>query len=146
MESYTNHISINSSGNSIYDAITSSIQAWWSTDFSGIALRENDEFEIKFGTSYKRIKVTELSSFSIKWYVIDAFIDLDSIKNKHEWKGTEIVWNFNTMNETESELSVTHIGLSKELECFEACEIGWTHYLMSIKQLIESGSGLPYGN
>lgn len=144
MENYTNNIIINSKTNAIYKALTICIDKWWSNDFHGSAIKINDEFEVRFGSSYKKIKVDEITINYLKWTILDAFINLETVQNKKEWVGTQIHWNFIQIDDLKSKLSITHVRLNKNLECFEVCDIGWKNYLSSIKKHIESKDGKPY--
>ena len=36
-----------------------------------------------------------------------------------------------------------HQGLTPELECFDMCHEGWTHYLASLVSYVETGEGQP---
>jgi hypothetical protein len=39
--------------------------------------------------------------------------------------------------------AVRHEGLVKQLECYDQCSAGWDHYLASLRDHIESGTGSP---
>ena len=42
-----------------------------------------------------------------------------------------------------SMLYFRHQGLTPELECFDMCHEGWTHYLDSLVSYVETGQGQP---
>ena len=42
-----------------------------------------------------------------------------------------------------TELRFRHHGLTPQLECFEMCLAGWTHYLASLVDYVDRGTGTP---
>ena len=62
-----------------------------------------------------------------------------------EWVGTVLTFRI-TPSDGGSRLQFEHEGLMPALECYGACERGWDFFLRrSVRQLIATGSGLPYG-
>jgi uncharacterized protein YndB with AHSA1/START domain len=59
-----------------------------------------------------------------------------------EWVGTTIVFEV-TPAAAGSTLHFRHRGLTPELECFDMCHEGWTHYLASLVSYVETGAGQP---
>ncbi len=42
------------------------------------------------------------------------------------------------------QLSFVHKGLTPDLNCYEICDAGWTHFIInSLKQYLETGTGNP---
>jgi len=65
------------------------------------------------------------------------------LNNKTEWTGTEVVWEITNQNDP-TQISMTHIGLSPEVECYLDCERGWDYYLKeSLAKLLAGEKGLP---
>ena len=46
---------------------------------------------------------------------------------------------------TGTELGFRHAGLTPQLECWDDCFAGWTHFMARIKTFAESGTGTPFG-
>jgi hypothetical protein len=40
-------------------------------------------------------------------------------------------------------VSVTHVGLVPEIECYEQCKKGWNFYVESLRKLMTEGKGEP---
>jgi regulator of RNase E activity RraB len=77
----------------------------------------------------------------VVWRVTSA--ELSFIKDKNEWTGTDIIFDI-THEGGQTHVSLTHVGLTPQVECYSACLEGWGHYFSgSLKQLIESGTGTP---
>jgi hypothetical protein len=43
-----------------------------------------------------------------------------------------------------STLFFTHIGLTPQLVCYDKCDAGLNHFLESLKDYLEQGTGTPY--
>ncbi len=141
---YTNSLLIKSDVEKVYEAITNHICDWWSEDYSGTSNSLDDEFTVRFGTTFKTIKVTEvIPNQKIVWLCIDTLIDIPELQNNTEWKGTKIVWELQNDNET-TKITLIHFGLTPEVKCYSICEQGWESFLNSLKQLLETNCGLPF--
>lgn len=120
----------------------SQVSSWWTENVSGRSKNQNDEFEVRFGETFSRFKITEnLKGKKIRWFVLDC--NLHWMKNKKEWKDTEILWEISTVGES-TRIDMTHIGLVPGIECFEDCNKGWNHYVkQSLYKLLTEGKGEP---
>jgi uncharacterized protein YndB with AHSA1/START domain len=72
---------------------------------------------------------------TVVWRVVQAPLTPD-------WDGTTIVFDVAKADDG-SVLHFRHHGLTPELECFEMCHEGWTHYLGSLVSYVETGEGQP---
>lgn len=141
---YSNSLFIKSEAEKVYGAITNHISDWWSEDYSGISNNLNDKFTVRFGTTFKTMKVTELiPNEKVVWICIDTLIDIPELPNNTEWKDTRIVWELQK-DDDNTKITLTHIGLTSELKCYTICEQGWKSFLESLKQFTETNIGLPF--
>jgi uncharacterized protein YndB with AHSA1/START domain len=60
-----------------------------------------------------------------------------------EWAGTTIVFEL-ALSEEGTTMHFRHDGLTPQLECFDMCHAGWTHYLASLLEYVDRGEGQPY--
>lgn len=129
----------------IFEALTLQIPNWWTEMYDGIAFEEGKNFNIKFGDNVsKTIKIAELIPLKkVVWKVIDALIDIPEITHKSEWTGTTIVWEIASEG-NQSTLTLEHIGLTPQLECFNICESGWQAFTDSLICFIQTGVGKPF--
>jgi len=120
----------------------SEINLWWAKSFKGKAGKPNDEFSVYFGDTFVDFKISEhIPEKKIVWLVTDC--NLDWIKDKKEWKGTECIWNL-TEKDGKTTIDFVHKGLTPEVECFKDCKTGWTGHLKgSLQKLIDEGKGFP---
>ena len=118
------------------------VNLWWAKSFKGKAGNLTDEFSVYFGDTSVNFRITEfIPDKKIIWLVTDC--NLDWIKDKKEWKNTEVIW---TLAEKggKTQIDFVHKGLTPECECYASCEPGWTHHIKnSLLKLIDEGKGFP---
>lgn len=121
------------------------VNLWWAKNFKGKASKLNDEFSVYFGNvgdTYVNFRISEvIGDKKIIWLVTDC--NLHWIKDKKEWKGTEVIWTL-TEKDGETVIDFVHKGVTPASECYETCQPGWTHNLKdSLQKLIDTGEGFP---
>ncbi|WP_222166162.1 SRPBCC family protein [Edaphocola aurantiacus] len=145
MKNYSQTITLNTTADKVFSALTNDIPLWWTEIFEGGASNQGDNFTIRFGDHiFKTMKVQELSADEkVVWLVEDSLIDIPGLSKQKEWIRTTIIWEILT-KEHSTELKLTHIGLSPEVECYEICSGGWQQFTGSLKLFLETGKGAPY--
>ncbi len=123
----------------------SHVNLWWAKNFEGKASKLNDRFTVRFGSvgdTHVDFRISEvIPDKKIVWLVTDC--NLHWIKDKKEWKNTEVIWTL-TEKDRKTDIDFVHKGVTPESECYESCQPGWTHHLKdSLVKLIEEGTGLP---
>ena len=115
---------------------------WWTVDFEGSTQNVGDTFTVHFGDIFKTFEVKELvAGKKIIWQVIDCYMPW--LENKHEWTGTSIIWDISTENNS-TKVTMTHLGLVPEVECYKDCEKGWNYYLNeSLAKLLNGEPAKP---
>lgn len=115
---------------------------WWAEDFRGKAVKENDKFSVHFGDTFVDFKISEvIPGKKVVWLVTNC--NLHWIKNKREWKNTEVIYTLTKKGE-KTIIDFVHKGMTPEFECYKNCEEGWTGHLKnSLKSLINKGKGFP---
>jgi hypothetical protein len=118
------------------------VNLWWAKDFKGKAGKLDDVFSVYFGGTYVNFKISEaIPEKKIIWLVTDC--NLEWIKDKKEWKNTEVIWTLTEKGE-KTHIDFVHKGVTPESECYESCKPGWTHHLKdSLQKLIDKGKGFP---
>jgi hypothetical protein len=118
------------------------VSEWWTGNIKGSTKKPGDIFTVTFGETFSNFEVTEMEkNQKILWHVLDC--NLHWLKDKKEWKGTDVLWEIMPMKEA-TEIQMTHIGLRPGIECFENCNEGWNHYIKeSLLKLINEGKGVP---
>ncbi len=123
----------------------SQVNLWWAKNFKGKAGKLNDKFSVYFGgtgDTYVDFIISEvIPNSKIVWQVTDC--NLHWIKDKKEWKNTEVIWTL-TKKGGKTQIDFVHKGVTPQSECYESCKPGWTHHLKdSLVKLIEKGEGFP---
>ena len=60
-----------------------------------------------------------------------------------DWVGTQIIFTLNTEAPGGTTLRFRHQGLTAELPCYDQCRQGWSYYLTSLREFVETGAGRP---
>ena len=119
----------------------SSVPEWWGVSFTGSAEKQGDKFTIKMGgDSFFDLIVTEMTPDKrIVWLVTDCYMPW--FADKREWANTKLIFDLND-NGGETKITFTHEGLTPEVECYTACETGWTHWITrSLLSYLTTGKG-----
>lgn len=133
----------------VYDAVATEegVRDWW-TVFTKLENEVGGLAEFRFPKAgfYVKAEITELvPNKLVEWKIVDSLHPESSgFQNLRDWEGTTIRFDIQPLSEKETVLQFTHIGLNEELECFEACQRGWTSYLSSLESLVVTGQGSPY--
>jgi len=124
-----------------FEAI-SRVNNWWAKNFEGSAEKLNDVFTVRFGETFVTFQVTEcIPGEKVAWLVTDCY--LPWLNDKTEWNGTTVMFEISPLGD-ETQVTMTHIGLTPEVECFDACEAGWNeHFGESLLKLLTEHAGVP---
>jgi hypothetical protein len=141
-QSFTTSFTVDQSSKEVFDAINN-VRGWWSGEIDG----RTDALGAEFTYSYKDVhrstqKITEfVPSKKVVWHVSEA--QLNFVKDKDEWNGTEIVFEINR-KKGKTEVRFTHVGLVPAFECYGGCSGAWGFYVDdSLRTLITTGKGQP---
>lgn len=118
------------------------VNLWWASNVQGATKNLNDVFTVRFGKTFSTIQVTEMiPGKKMLWSILNSSLPL--FKDETVWNGTKILWEISSANNTTA-ISMTHLGLTPEKECYEDCNKGWRFYAgQSLRKLITEGEGLP---
>ena len=140
---FTMVLSTEKSPSEVFEAITN-VRGWWSAKIIGNSKTQGDEFKFQYeNLHYSTQKLVEvILNQKVVWQVTDSRLTFLK-ENQSEWTNTRIYFEI-AKAERETEIRFTHFGLLPEVECFEACAKGWSHYLgKRLLQLIDTGKGKP---
>ncbi len=124
--------------NDVYAALTTTegLSGWWATDTTG-QTETGGILEFRFAPGGFDMKVLELiPGERVRWEVVDG---------PPEWIGTTIRWELQQVDEWAIVLFF-HEGWAEPVEFMHHCSTKWATFLVSLKQLIETGSGAPEPN
>jgi hypothetical protein len=119
------------------------VRGWWSENIDGTTGQLNDEFIYRYKhMHYSKQRLVELvPNKKIVWLVTHS--QLYFLQHKEEWTGTRISFEI-TRQDNKTQVLFTHIGLVPGVECYSACQKGWSQYVQqSLLSLITTGTGAP---
>ncbi len=120
-------------------AAINDVRGWWWGEIDGVTDRVGGEFTYRYEalhTSTQRV-VELVPGRRVVWRVEDAHLTF--LRDAAEWKGTHIVFDL-TPRQEQTEIVFTHVGLSRDCECFGACNDAWgTLIRESLRGLITEG-------
>ncbi|MDC5697620.1 SRPBCC domain-containing protein [Intrasporangium calvum] len=141
----THSFTVDQSPEQVYESIND-VRHWWSDNVVGDPATLNAEWvylapDIHF--SKQRTTVLKPGE-RVEWLVVDSHLDF--LADQHEWTGTTIRFDITRAEgpRGRTRLTLTHLGLTSDMECFDVCETAWGQYVLgSLRDLIQSGSGQP---
>lgn len=134
---------VDQSPETVFRAI-SNVRAWWTgyhaEQITGNTEKLHDEFTYRAGGGihYSKHKLVEvIPNRRIVWLTTES--DLSFIKKKDEWTGTRMIFDISEKGD-KTRLTITHEGLTPDVECYDACAPTWTQYIQEkLLPLIQSG-------
>ena len=124
-----------SSPEKVYDALTTvdGLAGWWTDDTSGSAA-VGGVLQFRFPPGGFDMEVVDRRpSEHVAWKVVDG---------PEEWVGTTVDWELRQDGDYTIVL-FRHQGWREPVEFMHHCSTKWATYLMSLKQLVETGEGAP---
>ena len=120
----------------VYDALTTldGLSGWWTEDTTG-QTEVDGVIEFRFGPpgGFDMSVVKLDPGRLVGWEVVDG---------PSEWIGTHV--QFDLRQEGDFTIVLfTHEGWSEPVEFMYHCSTKWATFLMSLKQLVETGQGAP---
>ena len=141
-ENFTATFSVDQTPEQVFDYINH-VRGWWSGEVEG----DTDKLGAEFTYRYKDVhrttqKITELiPGKKVVWHVTDS--DLSFVKDKEEWKGTDIIFDISA-KDGKTEIRFTHAGLAPQIECYGNCSNAWGVLIKgSLRNLITTGKDQP---
>lgn len=141
-QDYHSSITADIAPEEVFDKI-SHVNEWWSTHFEGSSSKLGDNFTVRFSNGdWYKIKIDELTpGKKIVWNVTDA--EQTWHEDRKEWAGTKIVFEISPLKNG-SQVTMTHIGLIPEAECYNKCKVGWDYLMQkSLSMLLKENKGFP---
>ncbi len=140
-QDYTATIEVPASAQAAFEAINS-VPKWWVVNTKGSSEKLNDEFSVLWNGPFVTFRIIEsIPGKCVVWNVTDC--DLPFLKDAKEWVGTKVVFDIAPKGNATT-ITLTHVGLVPELECYGGCVKGWDQYFKdSLYKLLTDGKGLP---
>ena len=123
------------SADGVYEALSTieGLAGWWASDTSGNP-DVDGVIEFRFGPGDIDMQVRELvPGKRVLWEVVGG---------PEEWIGTEVDFELR-YEDGWTQIFFTHRGWREPVEFMNHCTTKWAIFLMSLKQLVETGTGAP---
>lgn len=124
-----------SSPDDVYAALTTldGLSGWWTTDTTGDP-GPGGTIAFRFPPGGFDMEVVELvPGERVLWRVVDG---------PPEWIDTTIDWEISQVDDFTIVL-FTHAGWAEPVDFLHHCSTKWAVYLLSLKELLETGTGSP---
>ncbi len=140
-QNYQSSIAADFTPGEAFEAINQ-VHEWWAKNIEGSTEKLNDVFTVNFsGGTFVTFKITESIPGKNQRQVTDCY--LPWLKDKTEWNGTIVMFEISVVGD-ETQITMTHVGLVPEIECYGGCEAGWNQYFKgSLLQLLTTHAGVP---
>jgi len=118
-------------------AILVDLERWWSTRVE----RADVGFTIRFNNSHVRFDTdAQGAPGRLVWTCTEANMIIEGVPDATEWQGTSLIWDLRPQG-SGTAITLTHHGLTPEIDCHEICVAGWRHFFE--KSLCDHLNGLP---
>jgi uncharacterized protein YndB with AHSA1/START domain len=121
----------------VYDALTTldGLAAWWTNETTGHAV-PGGTIHFRFG---------EAGGFDMKVIEqrLDAHVAWEVTDGPEEWIGTHVTFDLKQQDDYTIVL-FAHEGWREPVEFMAHCSTKWATFLLSLKQLVETGIGDPF--
>ncbi|MCW2529226.1 MAG: Aha1 domain protein, partial [Pseudonocardiales bacterium] len=119
----------------VYDALTTidGLAGWWTSDTTADA---DGTLVFRFGEvgGFDMKVLEQQPNRRVQWEVIDG---------PDEWIGTTVTFSL-TQEDDWTIVRFSHAGWREPVEFMNHCSTKWAIFLMSLKSLVETGTGAPH--
>ena len=129
----------------VYQALTTveGLQGWW-TRTCDVGTSVGAKSTFRFGPNFKVMEIERLQpDTEVRWRCVDSNLQVPGVTRPHEWIGTSVVFQLENAPRG-TRLSLEHVGLVPEFECYEICVDGWQRFLGSLEAYVITGHGAPF--
>ncbi|MFP3914351.1 MAG: SRPBCC family protein [Actinomycetota bacterium] len=120
----------------VYRAVATpeGISGWWTTDTTGSS-EVGGQLSFRFGDAGGfEMEILDLDPAGhIRWKVTDG---------PEEWIGTDVDWALDQRDEY-TIVNFKHEGWRQPVEFMHHCSTKWATFLLSLKEMVETGRGRP---
>jgi uncharacterized protein YndB with AHSA1/START domain len=120
----------------VFSALTDidALTGWWTPAAGGTGAGETLHFLMGHQEVVMKVEQADRPS-RVRWSVLVC-------EPAPDWVGTSIIFDLEPVG-AGTELLFHHRGLNPGLACFGNCHAGWTHFLASLVDYVDRGTGSP---
>jgi uncharacterized protein YndB with AHSA1/START domain len=139
MPDIRHRVAISAPLESVYEAVatTEGISEWWTRDGVRGESSEGSKVEFYFGSPDPAavMEVTRLDP--------GGHVHWNCIEGADEWVGTNLSFDL-TQNDGQTVVLFAHADWRDPSEFMAHCSARWAYFLLSLKSLLETGTGTPF--
>jgi len=141
MVNIKHRIGIKASPQKVYEALATvkGIAGWWTKSTSGESEIGKD-ITVQFHTPEG--KEVGSMTFEVQELKPQKKVEWKFTTGPQEWMGTEVIFDLH-QEENYTIVLFSHINWAEEVEFKSHCSMKWAIFLLSLKQLVETGEGKP---
>jgi uncharacterized protein YndB with AHSA1/START domain len=130
-------VNIKTTSERLYEAITTQkgLAGWWTPQVKAEPIMGALN-EFHFVETTLKFRVDKLEPHHVAWL---------SVQVPTDWEGTQVLFDITPEDDTVN-LRFSHIGFASTGGSFGVTSYSWAQYLRSIKLLLETGEGEPFGS
>ncbi|RYG40054.1 MAG: SRPBCC domain-containing protein [Chitinophagaceae bacterium] len=141
MANIIHRIGIKASPVAVYKAVSTieGVAAWWTNATSGTS-EVGKDIEVRFNTPEG--KEVGMMKMRVETLDQDKLVKWKFVEGPVEWIGTEVVFKL----QHEGDVTIVlfaHNNWKEEIEFMAHCSMKWATFLLSLRELIETGKGRP---
>ncbi len=108
-------------------AIPNDMDLWWSNRIE----RTENGFTVRFNKSHATFTFDPgATAERFSWTCTEANMIIDDVSDYGEWTGTQLIWEI-APADSGAQVSLTHVGLTPDMECHRVCVAGWGRFFES---------------
>jgi uncharacterized protein YndB with AHSA1/START domain len=140
MADIIHRIGIKAPASKVYDAVatTQGVAGWWTRDTTGTA-KPGGKVDVRFQKDGKEIGAMKFEMTRLepdreaRWRIVEG---------PPEWVGTDVTFELAQDGEM-TILLFGHRGWKEPVEFMAHCSMKWAVFLLSLRELVETGRGRP---
>jgi uncharacterized protein YndB with AHSA1/START domain len=144
MVNIIHRVGIKATTQKVYEALATvqGISDWWTKDTTG-----ESEIGKTVVTRFHTLEGKEIGSmkFEVKGLEAGKKINWKFVEGPQDWIGTEVIFDLH-QEENFTIVLFSHINWAVEGESKAHCSMKWAIFMLSLKQLVETGEGKPSPN
>lgn len=136
MADIVHKVTINAPAEKVFQSVSTvdGLKQWWTENIDGES-KEQSRLTFKFPNSGPVMEVLELfPNEFIKWKCVDSI---------EEWKDTILTFDIEE-KDGNTELLFAQSGWADQNDFFAHCNMKWAIFMLSLKELCETGKGRPF--
>jgi uncharacterized protein YndB with AHSA1/START domain len=132
-------IGIQTTPHLLYEALTTEkgVAAWWTKAKMSPTVGGSNEFAFSRGLTI---------TFQCETLEEDRRVEWSAESVPPDWKGTRVVFEIASEGDGTVWLTFRHVGFRAANRMFEQTSYAWANYVRSLKLLLETGAGEPFGS